>query len=144
MHQSAQYQSPGGYFPHNNGTLQLPQPNSPPFNPQFRHSPPEANNGLDPLEPPPQMPGIADDVAGSPRSCHGSNGSVVSLAAARPVNRDSVLMMGLERLPVPAMSSHMGESDNRRTPSMTFDDFLPSLDKGKGRGRQTSSRLGMI
>jgi len=97
------------------------------------------------LEAPPAMPG-AYDMQATPRARNPS-----PYALGRHDNRESILMMGLERLPVPAAQSPMPrEQRNTRTVSVNFDDFLPAppgIQDQRGRksnsGSRTASRSGV-
>jgi len=71
---------------------------------------------------------------GNSASAPGSRTSSPYGGLGRRGNRESILLMGLERLPVPAtVSPTMSrEERNARTASMTFEDFLPLEQQQQG------------
>jgi hypothetical protein len=120
--------------------------------PQQQPSPPHlALPSTDQLLPPPIIPGIAMDdgyaSSGGHSGSHSRNSSPYG-GMGRRGNRESILMMGLERLPVPAAAPMSREERNARTASMTFEDILPGQEEAqqqqqKPRGR-VPSRNGWI
>jgi hypothetical protein len=127
-------------------------PGTPPHQQQqHRYSPPHlAPSSSDQLLPPPPMiPGIGLDDAYSNGGNSGSHSRTSSPygGMGRRGNRESILMMGLERLPVPAPAPMSREERNAKTASMTFEDILPGQEAAqqqqKQRGR-VPSRTGWI
>jgi hypothetical protein len=149
-------QSPNpSHFSPINETWEEPQPISPTNTRQY--SPPQELPLHDNvLLPPPTIPGITYDESisygSNPGSAAGSRNSSPYGGLGRRGNRESILMMGLERLPVPNAPSPTMSREERssRTASMTFEDFLPAQQvqqlppsKDEKRGR-VPSRSGWI
>jgi hypothetical protein len=113
-----------------------------PIPPATRNSPPQI--AQDQLLPPPIMPAADDAYYQGSHSAPGSRNSSPYVGLGRRGNRESILMMGLERLPVPAAAPMSREERNARAVSMTFEDFLPPQEAPqKHRGRMPS-RSGWI
>jgi hypothetical protein len=150
-----QQQLPFHPAPHHAATLQPRQQLDPRIHAPLHHSSypplpashprassaPESPNPTAMQEPPVGMMGAGMMVA-EPGATATRPGGTGPYGTGRRGNRESVLTMGLERLPVPAMALSPGgaaSSPGGRVVSMTFEDILPeSLGVPKARGRAGS------